>query len=217
MLHPKRPQLGTEVKIFDPRDPAAGTGGTELVDATVVRRNGHWRIYLAGQPEGHGATNLFSASLPVGAPFSAHDWKLTRDESGRLVPLARSDLRGAWDGCGGRHCPSYVRGWDPVKGEWVERIYYAGSADNLWGPYSIGFLEWTGTLWEDREGPVFTASEAWERGSVYEPNLIYHDGKWKMWYVAGSNHENYLIHGYAESENGRTDWSEHPDLCRAPN
>ena len=44
---------------------------------------------------------------------------------------------------------------------------------------------------------------------MYEPNLIYHDGKWKMWYVAGSNHENYLIHGYAESENGRTDWSEH--------
>jgi hypothetical protein len=27
-----------------------------------------------------------------------------------------------------------------------------------------------------------------------------------MWYVAGSNHEDYLVHGYAESEDGRTGW-----------
>jgi hypothetical protein len=44
----------------------------------------------------------------------------------------------------------------------------------------------------DKVSPVFTATEAWEHGGVYEPNLIYHDGKWKMWYVAGSNHEDYL-------------------------
>jgi hypothetical protein len=30
-----------------------------------------------------------------------------------------------------------------------------------------------------------------------------------MWYVAGSNHEDYLIQGYAESDDGRTGWSEH--------
>lgn len=30
-----------------------------------------------------------------------------------------------------------------------------------------------------------------------------------MWYVAGSNYENYLVHGYAESEDGRTNWSPH--------
>lgn len=28
-----------------------------------------------------------------------------------------------------------------------------------------------------------------EHSSVYEPNLVYHDGKWKMSYVAGSNRE----------------------------
>jgi hypothetical protein len=36
---------------------------------------------------------------------------------------------GLVDGKGGRHCPSYVKGWEPTKGEWVERIYYAGAAD----------------------------------------------------------------------------------------
>ena len=30
-----------------------------------------------------------------------------------------------------------------------------------------------------------------------------------MWYVAGSNHEDYLVHGFAESEDGSTGWSEH--------
>jgi hypothetical protein len=91
----------------------------------------------------------------------------------------------------------------------VERIYYAGAADNLWGPYTIGFLEWNGEQWIDRPEPAFTPQEDWEHGSVYEPNLIYHDGKWRMWYVAGSNHEDYLIQGYAESDDGRTAWSEH--------
>ncbi len=56
---------------------------------------------------------------------------------------------------------------------------------------------------------MFIAQDAWEHGSVYEPNLIFHDGKWKMWYVAGSNHEDNLVHGYAESEDGSTRWSEH--------
>jgi hypothetical protein len=91
----------------------------------------------------------------------------------------------------------------------VERIYYAGAAENLWGPYRIGFLQWDGEKWADQPGPVFAANEDWEHGSVYEPNLIYHDQKWKMWYVAGSNQEDYLVQGYAESEDGSTGWSKH--------
>jgi predicted GH43/DUF377 family glycosyl hydrolase len=102
-----------------------------------------------------------------------------------------------------------VKGWDPQRRQWVERIYYAGAAENLWGPYTIGFLEWDGKHWLDQPEPAFTAQEEWERGSVYEPNLIYHDGKWKMWYVAGSNRDDYLVQGYAESEDGRTGWSKH--------
>ena len=56
---------------------------------------------------------------------------------------------------------------------------------------------------------AFVAKEEWEHGSVYEPNLAYHEGRWKMWYVAGSNHDDYFVHGYAESEDGRTGWTKH--------
>ncbi len=61
----------------------------------------------------------------------------------------------------------------------------------------------------DEPEPVFVASEDWEHGSVYEPNLIYANGMWKMWYVAGSNMEDYLVHGYAESADGRSNWTPH--------
>jgi hypothetical protein len=200
---------GTERKIFDPRDASTGSGGSELSDATVIKRGDQWWMYLAGQAAGYGPTDIYSASLPVGAALSATGWNLTRNAAGDLVPLAGRGSSGVWDGLGGRHCPSLVKGWDPRKGESVDRIYYAGAAENLWGPYTIGFLEWDGNEWKDQATPAFVAEEVWEHGSVYEPNLIYHDGKWKMWYVAGSNHEDYLVQGYAESEDGRTAWSKH--------
>jgi len=199
---------GTETKLFDPHGDPVGKG-TEVLDASVVRRGDRWWMYLAGQWGGHGATQLFSASLDPGAALCADGWKLSRDNAGELTPLAGHSASRAWDGNGGRHCPSYVEGWNPHKREWVERIYYAGGAENLWGPYTIGFLERNGEEWIDHSTPAFAANEEWEHGSVFEPNLIYHDGKWKMWYVAGSNHENYLVHGYAESSDGVTGWSKH--------
>ena len=207
MSNSTRLLLGTETKIFDPRDTSTGSGGAELVDASVAQRGEQWWMYLAGQAQGSGATDLYSASLPLGAPLSATGWKISRSTREPL-PVAGRSLSQAWDGKGGRHCPCYVRGWDHSEREWRERIYYAGAAQNLWGPYTIGFLEWDGQRWMDKVSPVFTATEDWEHGSVYEPNLIYHDGKWKMWYVAGSNHEDYLAQGYAESENG-INWSQH--------
>jgi hypothetical protein len=197
------------VKIFDPRDPSCGSDGAELLDSSIVERDQQWWMYLAGQPAGFGATDIYSASLARGAPLSATGWNLTRRETGELAPLCERQRSRAWDGDGGRHCPSYARGWDPAKGKWVERIYYAGAAENLWGPYTIGFLEWDGEKWIDQPEPALRAEESWEHGSVYEPNVTYHEGKWRMWYVAGSNHEDYLVQGYAESDDGRTGWSEH--------
>ncbi len=205
----RKPAPGPERKIFDPRDAATGSGGVELLDASVCQRNGQWWMYLAGQPAGFGPTDIFSASLVKAAPLSATGWAPTRSATGELAPLSGRLRSSAWDGRGGRHCPSYARGWDPAKEKWIERIYYAGAADNLWRPYTIGFLEWDGELWIDQPEPAFIAHEPWERGSVFEPNLIYHEGKWKMWYVAGSNHQDYLVHGYAESDDGRAGWSEH--------
>jgi hypothetical protein len=207
--HPRNIIRATnEAKIFDPRDPATGSGGAELSDATVVLRDDQWWMYLAGQAAGYGPTQLYSASLPAGAPLSASGWTLMRDPAGALIPLAGQRLSASWDAKGGRHCPSYIKGFDPHTGVWVERIYYAGAAENLWGPYTIGYLEWSGAEWIDQPVPVFSTTEDWEHGSVYEPNLIYAEGKWKMWYVAGSNMENYLIHGFTESDDGRTNWSE---------
>ena len=196
-------------KLFDPFDPATDSRGAEVLDPSVVYRDGRWWMCLAGQSEGYGPPELFSASLAPGAPLSSQGWTLTRNSAGKLTPLAGRDASRPWDGNGGRHCPSYVKGWDPRKSEWVERIYYAGGADHIWGPYTIGYLEWDGARWVDSPAPVFTAAHAWEHGSVYEPNLIYHDGKWKMWYVAGANHDDYLVHGYSESVDGISGWSEH--------
>ena len=105
--------------------------------------------------------------------------------------------------------PVLRKGKDPQTGNWVERIYYAGAAENLWGPYAIGYLEWDGSKWADRSAPVFIANEGWERGSVHEPNLVYADGMWKIWYVAGSNKDDHLVQCFAESADGRTVWSNH--------
>lgn len=198
-----------ESKIFDPHDPSTAAYGSDLIDCSITERDECWWMVLAGQPGGYGATDLYSAKLPRGAALSGVGWKPLRDAAGKLAPLAKRNRSAGWDGKGGRHCPSYVKGWDPDKQTWVERIYYAGSAENLWGPYTIGFLEWDGEHWQDRAEPVFSANEDWEHGSVYEPNLVYHDGKWRMWYVAGSNYEDYLVHGYSESANGCSGWSAH--------
>jgi hypothetical protein len=203
------PPSGTEWKIFDPRDLSSPSAGAEMLDAAVVQHESQWRMYLAGQAAGYGPTDLYSASLHPGAPLTPTGWEFTRNTGGELMPIAGRAASRAWDGNGGRHCPSYVKGWDPRRRQWVERLYYAGAAQNLWGPYTIGFLEWNGEQWVDRSEPVFFPAEDWERGSVYEPNLIYHDGKWKMWYVAGSNLDDYLVHGYAESDDGVTGWSRH--------
>ena len=182
-----------------------------LVDCTVAHRQGQWWMCVCGVEKGSREIQLFSASLPAGAPLSAEGWTLATDENDPARPaLAAGKARSYWwDGAGGRHCPSYVRGWDPERNLWVERIYYAGAARDFMGPYAIGYVEWDGARWADQDAPAFTANEYWERGSVYEPNLIYHDGRWKMWYVAGANQDDYLVHGYSESPDGRTGWSPH--------
>ena len=201
-----------ETKIFDPADGYGPlTDPVAVTDSTVVKRGNRWWMYLAGKLKGPGATHLFSASLPEGAPLSATGWRLTPDpnDPSRIAPLGSQRASAPWDLAGGRHCPSYVKGWDPARGAWVERIYYAGGATQIWGPYTIGYLEWNGSEWIDQAAPAFVASEDWERGSVYEPNLIYADGKWKMWYVAGSNQDDYIVQGFAESADGCTKWSKH--------
>jgi hypothetical protein len=166
-------------------------------------------MFACGHKTDSHEIQMYSAALPPGTHLSATGWSITPDENDADSPklLAGKTRSYAWDGNGGRHCPSYVRGWDPEKLAWVERIYYAGAAQHFMGPYTIGYLEWDGAQWMDQPEPAFVAAEDWEHGSVYEPNLIYHDGKWRMWYVAGANQDDYIVQGYAESSDGRTNWS----------
>ena len=206
------PAIVAKTKIFDPADgflPLTDPGN--VTDCSVAKRGNQWWMYTAGTVVGSHGIHLFSASLPEGAPLAAAGWRLTPDlnNKSRVAMLADQRTSSPWDLKGGRHCPSYVRGWDPDRNTWVERIYYAGGAEQVWGPYAIGYLEWDGAKWVDQPSPVFTAAEDWEQGSVYEPNLIYADGKWRMWYVAGSNQQDYLVHGYAESPDGRANWTKH--------
>jgi hypothetical protein len=200
-----------ETKVFDPAGGFAPlTDVVEATDPTVFRRGDRWWMAVATQVANRPGVQLATASLPESAPLSASGWRLQADDRDptkiATLPQERS---GGWDLRGGRHCPSYATGLDPKTGRAVERIYYAGAADHVWGPYTIGYLEWDGERWIDQPAPVFVATEPWERGSVFEPNVIFADGKWKLWYVAGSHHENYHVHGYAESEDGRNDWTAH--------
>jgi hypothetical protein len=214
------------IKIFDPDQ-----GQHPLTDCTVAKRGNRWWMFGAdvetsefnslapGSPQRTALIKagkvpeiqIFSASLPEGEPLSASGWEITPDphEPAKPAILAGKSKSHWWDGKGGRHCVSYVKGFDPDQNAWVERLYYAGAARDYMGPYVIGYVEWDGQKWVDQPAPAFTANEYWEHGSVYEPNLIYRDGKWKMWYVAGANQDDYLVQGYAESPNGRTDWSLH--------
>ena len=208
--------LATETKIFDPADGFAPlTDPYVVTDASVVKRGSRWWMYLAGKIGGHPAIQLVSASLPVDAPLSASGWTLSADpdDPAKAAMLAPQERSARWDLAGGRHCPSHVKGWDPVRQAWVERIYYAGGAGAVWGPYTIGYLEWDGTRWVEQDAPVFAATEEWEHGSVYEPNLVYADGMWKMWFVAGSNQEDYIVHGFSESADGRTSWTSPVMVC----
>jgi hypothetical protein len=201
-----------ETKIFDPADGFGAVADlTEISDSTLAQRNNRWWLCGAGQMTGFGSTQLFGASLPDGAPLSASGWQIDARpcDPSRVAVLAEHARSAAWDLRGGRHCPCWVRGFDPRSDRWVERIYYAGAAEQIWGPYTIGYLEWDGERWVDQTEPVFVAAESWEHGSVFEPNVIYADGLWRMWYVSGSNFENYLVQGYVESADGATGWSQH--------
>jgi hypothetical protein len=205
------PLPDTKVKLFDPKD---GFGAIKSIrvftDASVVKRGHQWWMIGGGFDVRKGNIVLLSASLPVGAPLSATGWSITTDPGDptaalELVPPA---AKGSWDGVGGLHCPSYVRGWDPSAGDWRERIYYAGSSTSFAGPYSIGYLEWNGSHWTRHgDSPVFTATEPWEIPTVAEPNVIYYDGKWRMWYLAGPDKANQFLQGYAESIDGKTNWT----------
>lgn len=232
MLHPMfasqpdspspAPRLSGPTKLFD-SDAGFGaiTNLATLTDASVARRGDQWWLFLAGMDRTTRTIRLFSARAPAGAPLESAPWAIVTKpgEPSIAQPLVEGPTAGSWDGTG-LHCPCYVRGLDPsapaANAGWKERIYYAGSNNRTFlGPYSIGYVEWNGETWVPAQpGPVFAATERWECGSVCEPNLVYDAGKWRMWYAFGPTPKGRFGIGYAESRDGRTDWSRH-QVCFA--
>jgi hypothetical protein len=208
------PLTDTKTKVFDPMDGfGAITNIRNFTDPTIFRRGNQWWMIGSGFDIRERTILLLSASLPAGTALDAKGWTITTvpgdpTSALTLIPPSPPESR---DGVGGMHCPSYVRGWDPTAnggaGDWRERIYYAGSTVSFAGPYSIGYLEWDGSGWSRHAGsPVLTATESWEMPTVAEPNVIYHDGRWRMWYLAGPDSAKQFLQGYAESPDGKTQW-----------
>lgn len=205
------------VKVFDSGD---GFGAIKnlatLTDASVARIGDQWWLFLAGMDRTSRTIRLFSATLPPGAPLSDLHWSITTKNGDPATAQALIENPPAenWDATG-LHCPAYVKGWDPTadggKGAARERIYYAGSNNKTFqGPYAISYLERNGEKWTHPGGaPVFPATEEWESGSVFEPNLLYAGGKWRLWYCFGPSKNWRFGIGYAESADGKTNWSKH--------
>jgi hypothetical protein len=188
----------------------AGQGLTHLrnldtvADPSVTRRDGRWWMVLGGT-HGEGRVVQLYAAEP---DPSDGGWRIVTepDDPGLAVRLTDPPPPDTWDATG-YHCPSYARGVD-ATGRVVERIYYAGSSawDSLYGPYRIGFLEWNGHIWERHPEPVFAAEEPWERGTVLEPNVRQHDGRWLLRYTAGLADGVRSVTAAAESDDGISGW-----------
>ena len=74
------PLPNTKVKLFDPKD---GFGAIKNIrvftDSSVIKRGNQWWMIGGGFDLRKGNIVLLSASLPAGAPLSAHGWSITTD------------------------------------------------------------------------------------------------------------------------------------------
>lgn len=205
-------------KLFDMYDGYAPIQNLlGIGDPDVHKIGDRWWMFFGGFQTTF-KNNLFSASLPPGAPLSSNAWSITTIDSDphTAISLVAQPDDSAWDAYG-LHTPSYVQGIDHhAEGGAAERerVYYTGrSSEDSSGEdslYSIGVLEKTDEGWVRRPSPILTGTA--ERPSVLEPKARYFEGKWRIWYVSAPNEvgpgelPQYRIE-YVESENGVTNWS----------
>lgn len=69
--------------------------------------------------------------------------------------------------------------------------------------------------WRRRSEPILSArttAQAWNRIVLYSPHVIYHDQKFRMWYLGTStaSRSNDIVLGYADSVDG-VEWKQHSD------
>ena len=192
----------TAVPLFSMVDGMAPvTNVLGVSDPDVHRIDGRWTMYLGGFTT-RLRVELFSATLPAGAPIGSDGWTLTTQPGSarRALPLVPPPPRGQWDRYG-MHTPCYVGGPDD------RRIYYAGRRSRAHtGPtsrYAIGVLRQVGGRWV-RHGPPVMAGTT-ERPSALEPLVRCDDGIWRMWFQSTVSEPgpgempDYRIH-YCESE-----------------
>lgn len=205
------------VKLWDMMEGIPQRNLLGLGDPDVHKLDGRWWMFLGGFHIGL-KNNLYSASLPVGAPLSSNDWTFTTDPRNprNALPLVPQPPKGAFDHFG-LHTPSYARGIDALApGGPVarERIYYAGrsarsTTDND-HPYAIGVLERTADGWRRHPEPILRGTPAFP--SVFEPKARYIENRWRIWYAETPRETGrktppvYQI-CYVDSADGVTNWS----------
>ncbi|GAB3711598.1 hypothetical protein [Nocardiopsis nanhaiensis] len=204
------------VRIFD-----AATGYSAVTnllaagDPDIHWIDNRWWMFF-GAAHTDEKVNLFSATLPPGAPVTSTDWTITTDSAdpARALPLIEHTESGRWNEW--MHTPSYVRGTDPHTGATVERVYYTASRART--PYdggmdrdlAIGVLERTATGWIAQDEPLITGTPA--RPDVLEPKAGFWEGRWRIWYVTTPNEIDKGVQPdsrieYVDSDDGLTDWS----------
>ncbi len=106
------------------------------------------------------------------------------------------------------------RGFSINKHNGLYHLWYAATdTENLaTNPHwKIGYATSpNGITWTKHPGnPVITQTEPWEYQNMMYPNVLYEDGKFKMWYGTGSG-DHCTRYAYAESTNGY-EWTKPAD------
>lgn len=117
-----------------------------------------------------------------------------------------------------------ARGISVIYKDGIYHLWYAGTNENnlAINPYwRIGYatsmdgINWTK---QNNGNPVIVPTKSWELNNVSYPNVLYENGKYKMWYAAGlGDSGNQIV--YATSTDGII-WdkpeNENPVLTRSP-
>jgi hypothetical protein len=187
------------------------TGAPASVQAASIETTAGWVKYQGNPVLGGKLGTCFDISvLKDGDTFRM--WFSWRPR--KSIALVESKDGRSWSE------PIIVLGPDPRSG-WEEdvnrpvvikdgpsyRMWYTGQAR---GKSWIGCAgSGDGRTWKrERETPVLSADQAWEKGAVMCPHVLREGDEYRMWYSAGEQYEPDAI-GYATSKDGLR-WSKHP-------